>query len=35
MLQFEWDDSKSLENMRKHRVGFEEAETVSTMSAVS
>jgi hypothetical protein len=28
MLRFEWDETKSLENMRKHRVGFDEAETV-------
>ena len=28
MLRFEWDDAKNAENMRKHRVAFEEAETV-------
>jgi hypothetical protein len=28
VLQFEWDEAKNLENMRKHCVGFEEAETV-------
>jgi len=28
MLRFEWDEAKNLENMRKHRVDFEEAETV-------
>ena len=28
MLQFEWDDTKNTENKRKHRVAFEEAETV-------
>jgi uncharacterized DUF497 family protein len=28
MLRFEWDDAKSRENKRKHRVSFEEAETV-------
>lgn len=24
-LRFEWDDAKARENLRKHRVGFEEA----------
>ena len=28
MLRFEWDDAKNAENKRKHRVAFEEAETV-------
>jgi hypothetical protein len=28
MLRFEWDETKSRENLRKHRVSFEEAETV-------
>ena len=28
MLRFEWNEAKSLENRRKHGVGFEEAETV-------
>jgi uncharacterized DUF497 family protein len=28
MLRFEWDDAKNRENRRKHRVSFEEAETV-------
>ena len=28
MLRFEWDDAKNRENKRKHRVSFEEAETV-------
>ena len=28
MLQFEWDETKNTENKRKHRVAFEEAETV-------
>ena len=28
MLRFEWDEAKSRENLRKHRVSFEEAETV-------
>jgi uncharacterized DUF497 family protein len=28
MLRFEWDETKSGENLRKHRVSFEEAETV-------
>ena len=27
-LEFEWDENKSLINVRKHRVGFEEAKTV-------
>lgn len=27
-LAFEWDESKAKVNMRKHRVGFEEASTV-------
>ena len=27
-LRFEWDPSKDAENRRKHRVSFEEAETV-------
>ena len=27
MLRLEWDEAKSLENQRKHRVSFEEAET--------
>ena len=27
-LRFEWDEAKSLENQRKHRVSFEEARTV-------
>ncbi|MGH7288701.1 MAG: BrnT family toxin [Myxococcota bacterium] len=28
MLRFEWDEAKNAENKRKHRVSFEEAETV-------
>jgi uncharacterized DUF497 family protein len=28
MLRFEWDEAKSRENLRKHRVSFDEAETV-------
>jgi uncharacterized protein len=24
-LRFEWDDAKARENLRKHRIGFEEA----------
>lgn len=28
MLRFEWDEAKNLENQRKHRVSFEEAQTV-------
>lgn len=28
MLRFEWDEAKNVENLRKHRVGFEEAQTV-------
>ena len=28
MLRFEWDEAKSRQNQRKHRVTFEEAETV-------
>jgi uncharacterized DUF497 family protein len=28
MLRFEWDEAKNGENKRKHRVSFEEAETV-------
>jgi hypothetical protein len=28
MLHFEWNDAKNRENKRKHRVSFEEAETV-------
>jgi uncharacterized DUF497 family protein len=28
MLRFEWDETKNRENLRKHRVSFEEAETV-------
>jgi uncharacterized DUF497 family protein len=27
-IQFEWDDRKSRENKRKHKVSFEEAQTV-------
>ena len=27
-IQFEWDDHKSRENQRKHKVSFEEAQTV-------
>jgi uncharacterized DUF497 family protein len=27
-LQFEWDEAKSTENLRKHGVGFEESVTV-------
>jgi uncharacterized protein len=27
-MQFEWDEAKSAENLRKHGVSFEEAETV-------
>jgi hypothetical protein len=27
-IQFEWDEEKSRENKRKHRVSFEEAQTV-------
>ena len=28
MLHFEWDPRKSAENLRKHKVSFEEAQTV-------
>lgn len=28
MLQFEWDENKNAINRKKHRVSFEEAETV-------
>ena len=28
VLRFEWDEKKNRENQRKHRVTFEEAETV-------
>jgi len=28
VLRFEWDEAKDRENKRKHRVSFEEAETV-------
>ena len=28
MLRFEWDDRKNAQNVRKHGVSFEEAETV-------
>ncbi|AFM12369.1 BrnT family toxin [Turneriella parva] len=28
MLHFEWDPHKSAENLRKHKVSFEEAQTV-------
>jgi uncharacterized DUF497 family protein len=28
VLRFEWDEAKNEENERKHRVAFEEAETV-------
>jgi len=28
MLRFEWDEAKNRENKRKHRISFEEAETV-------
>ena len=28
MLRFEWDDRKSAQNIRKHGVSFEEAQTV-------
>ncbi|HTF34522.1 MAG TPA: BrnT family toxin [Myxococcota bacterium] len=28
MLRFEWDDAKADQNKRKHRVSFEEAQTV-------
>jgi hypothetical protein len=27
-LRFEWDNAKARENLRKHRVSFEEAQTV-------
>lgn len=27
-IRFEWDDSKARQNVRKHRVSFEEAQTV-------
>jgi uncharacterized protein len=27
-IRFEWDDSKNRENVRKHKVSFEEAQTV-------
>ncbi|RIK92225.1 MAG: hypothetical protein DCC71_24610 [Proteobacteria bacterium] len=27
-LRFEWDEDKNLENQRKHRVSFEEAQSV-------
>jgi len=27
-LQFEWDEPKNIQNLRKHGVSFEEAETV-------
>ncbi len=28
MLRFEWDDRKDSQNWRKHRISFEEAQTV-------
>lgn len=28
VFEFEWNDNKAAENMRKHRVGFEEASSV-------
>lgn len=28
MLRFEWDPAKATENLRKHRVSFEEAQSV-------
>src|SRR5258705_3330173 len=28
VLRFEWDETKNTENKRKHRVSFEEAQTV-------
>ena len=28
MLRFEWNDAKNAENKRRHRVSFEEAQTV-------
>ena len=28
MLRFEWDEAKNAQNKRKHRVSFEEAQTV-------
>ncbi len=28
MLRFEWDPAKAAENLKKHGVGFEEAQTV-------
>ena len=28
MLRFEWDETKNTKNKRKHRVSFEEAQTV-------
>lgn len=27
-MQFEWDENKNLKNMEKHKVNFEEAETI-------
>lgn len=27
-LRFEWDPAKAVENKRKHRVSFEEAQTI-------
>jgi len=27
-IQFQWDENKNLENIKKHRVSFEEAKTV-------
>lgn len=29
VYEFDWDEEKATENRRKHRVGFEEAATVS------
>jgi uncharacterized protein len=28
VVQFEWDDGKAQANLKKHKVGFEEAKTV-------
>lgn len=29
-LSFEWDEGKAKENLKKHRVGFDEATTIFT-----
>ena len=28
MILFEWDDAKAVANLRKHRISFEEAQTI-------